>query len=193
MAQRLFHWKDYLFWKITFTLERLSKSTMFVVSNLNDFSWLLDPSNYLHLNSTFALITLDIGFPAWTRFSFFPLTLFSALFIFFLVCDDFSLLPTQAESGATSSKDFPWLFLFHSAKWLQLCLTLCNPVETTRLLCPEESQGKNTGVGFHAFSRGSSQPRDWTHVSYIYLYWQAGSLPLEPPGKFHNILLFLST
>ena len=33
------------------------------------------------------------------------------------------------------------------------------------------------------FTRGSSPPRDWTHVSYIYLYWQAGSLLLAPPGK----------
>jgi len=31
------------------------------------------------------------------------------------------------------------------------------------------------------FSRGSSQPRDQTYISYIYLYWQAGSLPLAPP------------
>ena len=32
-------------------------------------------------------------------------------------------------------------------------------------------------------SRGSFRPRDWTHVSYIYLHWRAGSLPLWPPGK----------
>ena len=33
-------------------------------------------------------------------------------------------------------------------------------------------------------SRGSSQPRDQTHVSCIsYIVWQAGSLPLVPPGK----------
>ena len=31
--------------------------------------------------------------------------------------------------------------------------------------------------------RGSSQPRDRTHVSYVYLHWQLGSLPLAPPGK----------
>ena len=34
------------------------------------------------------------------------------------------------------------------------------------------------------FYRGSSQPRDRTPVSYIScLYWQAGSLPLVPPGR----------
>ena len=33
-----------------------------------------------------------------------------------------------------------------AAKSLQLCLTLCNP---TRLPCPRDSLGKNTGVGCH--------------------------------------------
>ena len=33
------------------------------------------------------------------------------------------------------------------------------------------------------FSRGSSQPRDQTHISFVYLHWQVGSLPLVPPGK----------
>ena len=32
-------------------------------------------------------------------------------------------------------------------------------------------------------SRGFSQPRDRTHVSLCFLHWQAGSLPLELPGK----------
>ena len=33
------------------------------------------------------------------------------------------------------------------------------------------------------FSRGSSRPRNQTHASYVYLYWQAGSLPLAPLGN----------
>ena len=33
-------------------------------------------------------------------------------------------------------------------------------------------------------SRESSQPRDWTHISYIYLHWQVSSLPLALPGKW---------
>ena len=32
-------------------------------------------------------------------------------------------------------------------------------------------------------SRGSSQPRDQTHVSLYLLHWQVGSLPQVPPGK----------
>ena len=35
------------------------------------------------------------------------------------------------------------------------------------LLCPWYSPGKNTGVGSHSFSRGSSPPRDQTQVSCI--------------------------
>ena len=32
-------------------------------------------------------------------------------------------------------------------------------------------------------SRGSSQPRDQTHISYVYMHWQTGSLPLAAPRK----------
>ena len=37
-------------------------------------------------------------------------------------------------------------------------------------------------------SRGSSQPRDGTSVSYVSCNWQTGSLPLALPGKpvFHR-------
>ena len=51
----------------------------------------------------------------------------------------------------------------------QSCLTLCDPMDCN---LPDsvhkDSPGKNTGVGCHMpSSRGSSQPRDWTQVSYI--------------------------
>ena len=36
----------------------------------------------------------------------------------------------------------------------------------TRLRCPCNSPGKNTGVGCHALLQGSSQPRDRTQVSH---------------------------
>ena len=38
-------------------------------------------------------------------------------------------------------------------------------------------------------SKGSSQPRDRTHISCICLHWQEGSLPLMPPGKPKAFLL----
>ena len=40
-------------------------------------------------------------------------------------------------------------------------------LQPARLLCPWESPGKNTGVGCHFLSRGSSQPRNRTRVSCI--------------------------
>ena len=44
------------------------------------------------------------------------------------------------------------------------CLQL-RGLQPTRLLCPWHSPGKNTGVGFHTFSRGGSQHRHQTQVS----------------------------
>ena len=40
------------------------------------------------------------------------------------------------------------------AKSLQSCLTLCNPVEPSRPLCPWDSPGKKTGVGCHVLLQG---------------------------------------
>ena len=37
---------------------------------------------------------------------------------------------------------------------LQLCLTLCDPMQPARLLCPWNFPGKNTGVGCHALLQG---------------------------------------
>ena len=64
----------------------------------------------------------------------------------------------------------------YGAKLLQLCLTLFNPMGDS-LPCSSLSilQAKNTGIlqarildwVAMSSSRGSSQPRDWAHVSYI--------------------------
>ena len=39
--------------------------------------------------------------------------------------------------------------------------------------------------------RGSSQPWDQTHISYICQHWEAGSLPAAPPISSHRLLLFI--
>ena len=36
----------------------------------------------------------------------------------------------------------------------QLCLTLCDSMDYTRLLCPWDSPGKNTRVGCHSLLQG---------------------------------------
>ena len=69
-------------------------------------------------------------------------------------------------------------------KLLQLCLTLCDPPHS-RLLCPWDSLGKNTGVGCllpgDLLNQGSN-----LHLSVL-LHWQAASLPLAPPELTYNL------
>ena len=52
---------------------------------------------------------------------------------------------------------------------VQLCLTLCDPMDCSPpgSSVHRDSQGKNTGVGCHAFLQGIFQPRNWTQVSLI--------------------------
>ena len=50
------------------------------------------------------------------------------------------------------------------------------------LYSPWNSPGQNTGMGSLFFSRGSSQPRDWTQSPALW----AESLPAEPQGKPKN-------
>ena len=52
-----------------------------------------------------------------------------------------------------------------------------------RLLCPWDSPGKNTGVGCHALLQGIFPTQGSNHYFLCLLHWQAGSLPLAPPGK----------
>ena len=71
------------------------------------------------------------------------------------------------------------------AKSLQSCLILCNPMDYSP---PGSSvhgivQASILEWVVISSSRGSSQPKHQTHISYIYLHWQVGSLPLAPPGK----------
>ena len=70
-------------------------------------------------------------------------------------------------------------------KLLQLYLTICDPLDckSTRLLCPWDTSGKNTGVGSMPSSRGIF-PTQGLNPHHIHLlHWQEGSLPLTPSGK----------
>ena len=68
------------------------------------------------------------------------------------------------------------------AKSLQLCPTLCDPMnlQPTKFLCPWDSPGKNTGVGFHALLQGIFLTQESNLPLLCPLHWQAGSLPLVP-------------
>ena len=79
---------------------------------------------------------------------------------------------TEPESPALWADSLPseppvtWHSL--SAKLYQSCPTQ-QPygLQPARLLCPWDSPGRNTGVVAISYSRGSSQSRDWTHVSFV--------------------------
>ena len=59
--------------------------------------------------------------------------------------------------------------------------------QPTRFLCPQDSPGKNTGMDYHALLQGIFQTQGLNPLPLSLLHWQAGSLPLAPPGKL-NIL-----
>ena len=72
------------------------------------------------------------------------------------------------------------------------CVQLCAPygLWPTRLLCPWDSPGKNTGVGCHALLHGIFLTQGSNSRLSRLLHWQVGSLPLALPGKpqFKHIL-----
>ena len=72
------------------------------------------------------------------------------------------------------------------AKQLQLCPILCKKqrsLEPTRLLCPWDSPGKNTGMGCHAPLQGIFLTQGLNLLLLWLLHWRVGSLPLAPPEK----------
>ena len=70
------------------------------------------------------------------------------------------------------------------AKSLQLCLSLCDPVDCSPLSFSVNGilQARILEWVSRLFSKGSSRPRDGTHISCSQ-HWQAVSLPLVPPGN----------
>ena len=75
--------------------------------------------------------------------------------------------------------------------WLvaQLCLTLLQPhgLQPTRLFCPCDFPGKNTGVGCYFLLQEIFLPQE---LNLHLLHWQADSLPLSHVrgAKFHHLL-----
>ena len=68
------------------------------------------------------------------------------------------------------------MFVCTHAKSLRLCLTLCNTIGySLQLLCPWDSPGKNTGVGYHALIQGIFLTQGSNPHLFCLLHWQAGS------------------
>ena len=58
----------------------------------------------------------------------------------------------------------------------QLCLTLCDPTDSARLLCPWDFPGKKTGVGCHFLLQEIFPTQGWNPSLLSLLHWQADSL-----------------
>ena len=56
-------------------------------------------------------------------------------------------------------------------------------LQPTRLLCPWDSAGKNTGVGCHVLLQGIFPTQGWNPRLLHLLHWQVGSLSLLASGK----------
>ena len=76
------------------------------------------------------------------------------------------------------------------------CVYVCSVVsnslqpygpQPTRLLCPWDSTGKNTRVGCYDLLQGIFPTQGSNPCCLCLLLWQAGSLPLAPPGKPINL------
>ena len=57
-----------------------------------------------------------------------------------------------------------------------------------QVLCPWNVSGKNAGVGVLSFSRGSSQPRDWTHNFGFSCSGKQIFLPMHHLGNLQSLL-----
>ena len=63
--------------------------------------------------------------------------------------------------------------------------TVCSPPGSS---VHWDSPGKNIGVGCHTLLQGIFLTQGFNPCLFCLLHWQAGSLPLAPPGKL-NILI----
>ena len=68
---------------------------------------------------------------------------------------------------------------------LQLCLTLCDPVDCCLLGSSVHGDfpSKSTGVGCHTLLQGIFPTQELNSRLLYLLHWQARSLSLAPPGK----------
>ena len=97
------------------------------------------------------------------------------------------LFPTQYLSLCHTFLQSTWKAQCMCVKSFQSCLTLCDPTDCSpSLLWPWDSPGKRIGVGCHFLLQGIFLTQGWNTCLFYLLYWQTGSLSLEPPTKPRN-------
>ena len=99
-----------------------------------------------------------------------------------LPCSLFSILLPQAI--IISCFRVSACMLSHLSR-VQLFATLWT--EPARFLCPWDSPGKNTGVGWHDLLQGIFLTERSNPCFWSLLHWQVGSLPLVLPGKLLRV------
>ena len=93
-------------------------------------------------------------------------------------------LPPNSDSGGRTQETLtegPWVLACQVA---QSCPALCDPMDCSpQAPLSWDSPGKNTGAGCHALLQGLFLTQG-SNLRLLHLsHWQAGSLPLVPPGK----------
>ena len=83
----------------------------------------------------------------------------------------------------------------HACSASQLCPPFCSPrgLQPTRLLCPLNFSGKNTGVGCHFLLPGIFLTQELNLGLLCLLHSQADSFTTEPPGKPYSLCHNYST
>ena len=67
-----------------------------------------------------------------------------------------------------------------------VCVQSCLTLEPTRLLCPWNSPGKDSGVGCHFLLHVNFTTQGSNLYLLHLLHWQASGLPAVPPGEPTN-------
>ena len=92
-------------------------------------------------------------------------------FVYFKHKTNASLFPEPSQQEACMLSHF---------SCVQLCAT--SGLQPVMLLCPQDSPGKNTGMGCHALLQGIF-PTQGSKLHLLHsLHWQVGSLPLAQLG-----------
>ena len=103
------------------------------------------------------------------------------IFVLIDLCRFLAGVWQDSYMGSCDYFDFPERALITTVV-AKLCPTLYNPMDI-RLLCPQTSPGKNTGVGCHFLLQGIfPTQRSNPHL----LYWQADSVSVSYQGNPHN-------
>ena len=110
-----------------------------------------------------------------------------------LLCNELCL-PEFLRGRSKCQCDCLWRQDLYGGMLTQLCPTLCDPRDCSP---PGSSvhgifQARILGGVCHILLQGIFQTQGWnSHLLHL-LHWQAGSLPLTPPGKPHILFIHSS-